>query len=76
MNMKRATRIVVGSAVAGLLAWEGVAIVSGQQGATISEAIWDADATHPYLPYFAGFLCGHLFWQIARSAATGQKAKE
>lgn len=69
VNMPLLTRCVVGGSIVLLLAWEGIAIASGQPGATISEAVWDADTGRPYLPYFAGFLCGHFFWQIARTVS-------
>jgi hypothetical protein len=30
---------------------------------TISELTWRTAARHPLVPFAAGLLCGHLFWQ-------------
>lgn len=46
--------------------YETWAIATGQQGQTLSEAVWSASAEYPYLPALVGLvvgvLLGHFFW--------------
>jgi hypothetical protein len=44
----------IGSLVA-IIAFVGIVDI-------ILEAIWIVTAKHPWIPFLAGFLCGHLFW--------------
>ena len=46
-----------------LLVYEGVALTTRASGDTISEIIWNVAATRPLIPFLAGLLCGHFFWQ-------------
>jgi hypothetical protein len=34
-------------------------------GLTISEIIWNVTLRHPLVPFVAGMLAGHFFWQQA-----------
>ena len=58
-----ATDYVVGAAVVVLLGWEGWALVNHTPGDTISEAVWKAATARPIVPFLAGLLMGHFFWQ-------------
>ena len=46
-----------------LLGYEGWAVVNRTPGDTLSEAVWHAIRERPFVPFLAGFLCGHFFWQ-------------
>lgn len=59
----------------GLIVYEVVSLANQHEGDTISEVMWEATTTRPLVPFVAGLLCGHFFWQ--RSAApTGAPACE
>lgn len=49
-------------AIAGLLVYEVYTLVNKTPGDTLSEAVWSV-AEHPLVPFLAGFVCGHFFWQ-------------
>lgn len=59
----QATRIFLASILAAMLSWETYVIWRHIPNSTISECVWAAIQDRPYLPFFAGILCGHLFWQ-------------
>jgi hypothetical protein len=49
-------------AIVGLLAYEAYTLANKVPGDTLSEAVW-AVSGHPLIPFLAGFVCGHFFWQ-------------
>ena len=51
--------------VGGLLVYEFVALRNECEGDTISEIVWTAASERPVVPFAAGVLCGHFFWQRA-----------
>jgi len=51
------------SLVGGLVVYELVALRTKCAGDTISEIIWTATKRRAILPFAAGVLCGHFFWQ-------------
>ena len=60
MNTKKLTTIIILITLTGLIIYDIVIAVSG--GVTISEVVWSV-LDKPFIPFLAGFLCGHLFWQ-------------
>ena len=60
IDWARTTWFVAG---AGLLTYEVIALIQGKPNSTLSEAVWDTEKDAPYIPFFAGVLCGHFFWQ-------------
>lgn len=58
---------ILGLSIAGLLAYEFVALWNQHPGDTISEIIWAASQKYPLIPFLIGFiggmLAGHFFWQ-------------
>lgn len=58
--IKRATLAWV-SAGAFLLAYETLALALKWE--TLSGAVWRLSHDWPLLPFAAGILCGHFFWQ-------------
>lgn len=49
-------------AIVGLLIYEAYTLANKTPGDTLSEAVWNV-SRHPLVPFLAGMLCGHLFWQ-------------
>lgn len=43
------------------LIYEFYALATKKQ--LLSDAIWNMIAGRPFIPFLAGFLCGHFFWQ-------------
>lgn len=46
------------------LVYETIAWRNRERGDTISEIIWRANS-YPLVPFTAGMIAGHLFWQQA-----------
>lgn len=61
----RTTKAILVLTVLLLLVWEFYALAC-LDGATISEAVWDWSRDYPLVPFLAGGLCGHFFWQRKR----------
>ena len=55
--------VIVGALVV-LIAYDVYAAVRQAPGQTISEVIWHASLKRPVIPFAAGVLCGHWFWQM------------
>lgn len=51
--------------VGGLVVYEFVALRNECEGDTISEIVWTSTTERPIVPFAAGVLCGHFFWQRA-----------
>lgn len=49
--------------VGGLLVYEIAALHNDCPDDTISEIVWSATTRRPIVPFAAGVLCGHFFWQ-------------
>lgn len=60
------TDLVWLAAIAGLLVWEGVTIRNKAQGDLLSDRVWHHAKRRPLIPFLAGVLCGHFFWQESR----------
>ena len=56
------TNLVVGGVTLALLAYEAYTLGNKYPNDTISETIWRSCKSKPYVLFFAGLLCGHLFW--------------
>lgn len=59
--MKHAFTLLAG----GVIVYELVALVNRQDGDTISERTWAA-CDRPLVPFLAGMVAGHFFWQQKR----------
>lgn len=66
--MKRIFLALVG----GLCIYELVALENDCPDDTISEIMWAATTKRPILPFAAGVLCGHFFWQRVADARDGE----
>lgn len=45
------------------LAYEGWTLFNNIPNDTISESVWRIASSRPLVPFLAGFLMGHFFWQ-------------
>ncbi len=63
--MTTTDKVVSGAAVA-LLAYEVWTLINKTPNDTISERIWNVSMHRPLVPFAAGLLCGHFFWQAAK----------
>lgn len=61
--MKDRTGFVLVSALGFLLCWELWTAFNSVPSDTISENVWRAIQGRPFIPFLAGFLMGHFFWQ-------------
>lgn len=52
--------------VAGLVVYETIAVANDCAGDSVSEIVWSATTRRPIVPFAAGVLCGHFFWQRDR----------
>ena len=57
-----AQRVFLGL-LGGLCAYELYTLANKCPGDTISEIVWTATHRRPIVPFAAGVLCGHFFWQ-------------
>lgn len=62
-STKRKTKIAWLIALVGLLIFEGWTVLNSIPNDTLSEAVWDVAQDYPLVPFLAGVLCGHFFWQ-------------
>ena len=65
------TRLAWVLVVIALLAYEAYSLVNGVPGDTLSEAVWGVSHDYPLLPFAAGIVAGHFFWQ--RKSNVSQK---
>ena len=65
-------RTILFAAVGGLLVYEVSTIINDRDGDTISELLWAA-SHRPLVPFAAGVVCGHLFWQKANGRVAGPR---
>lgn len=49
--------------VGALVAYELITLANDRDGDTISEIVWEATTERPIVPFAAGVLIGHFFWQ-------------
>lgn len=54
--------------VGGLVVYEVIALHNECEDDTVSEIVWSAIARRPIVPFAAGVICGHFFWQRTPAA--------
>lgn len=65
MNWPAITDAVLIGTIAVLLIYEVIVIAATKDGDSISWQISTAAFRHPFIAFLAGFLSGHLFWQMS-----------
>jgi len=72
-KLRAITWTVTISAIIALIAWDIFDKVEDPSGVTtISWQTWTAACSRPIIAFFAGVLCGHLFWQTPSEATEKQ----
>lgn len=69
-SIKRITIIAIVVAIVALGLWDIAAAAFGGASATISDVMAHAAKHNPIVPFAAGVLCGHWFWQLKRPRHT------
>ena len=59
------TRLAWMIAIVGLLGYEAYTLLNNVPGDTLSEAVWVVSRDYPLVPFLAGVVCGHFFWNRA-----------
>lgn len=72
MNYKLITKYFIFVSLAAILVFDGWVWSNGGTEATISWAIFAASYDYPLIPFFAGFVCGHFFWQMKPKLKMGK----
>ncbi len=62
--MKKATNIFILAALFIIIIYDVYAYAIGGTAATISWIIYQASKEMQMIPFAAGVLCGHFFWQM------------
>ena len=44
--------------------WDAFLIYKGHTQSTFSVVLYESARKWPVIPFVAGFLCGHIFWQV------------
>ncbi len=57
------TRLAWIAAICFLLAYEAWTLMNSIPGDTLSEAVWSWVYEYPLIPFLAGIVMGHFFWQ-------------
>jgi hypothetical protein len=63
-DLRTTTGIVIGVVALGLIGYDIYVLFFGQYS-TISEWVWTHSRSYPLIPFSAGLLCGHFFWNAA-----------
>lgn len=68
--MKKITSIVVIASLILILGYDCYALMMGGTEATISHMLIVGSYSYPLIPFFGGFLMGHLFWRLRDTKET------
>lgn len=60
------TNIAWAILITAALLYEGWTLINHTPHDTLSEAVWAVASKRPLVPFVAGFLMGHFFWQAAK----------
>lgn len=60
-------------AIGFLIAYEAYTLLNAIPGDTLSEAVWRVASERPLIPFLAGVLCGHFFWQQVRGSSVAEQ---
>ena len=64
MDQVTITRMLIILIVLVVGSWDTYLILSGDEDATVSVVLYESARQWPVIPFVAGFLCGHVFWQV------------
>ena len=58
------TRMLIVLIVLVVGSWDAYLLFAGDQDATFSVVLYESSRQWPVIAFVAGFLCGHVFWQV------------
>ena len=58
------TRMLIVLIVLVVGSWDTYLILTGAEDATVSVVLYESARRWPVISFVAGFLCGHVFWQV------------
>jgi len=61
------TKLMLFFAVFIAVLWDAFLILKGHINATFSVVLYESAREFPVIGFVAGFLCGHVFWQVYSS---------
>lgn len=67
MDCTTITKLIIFSIIAVVVLWDGFLMFKGETRATFSVVLYDSAREFPVVSFVAGFLCGHVFWQLYSS---------
>ena len=62
-TIKKSTVIFIVTSLVVIVAYDVWAVIAGGIESTISEVVWSWSIRRPIIPFAAGIVCGHFFWQ-------------
>jgi len=65
MNKQLLTGLILAACLVGLIIYDAVAIGLWGANSTISSVVHAVTVRLPFTLFLAGFVCGHLFWNLA-----------
>lgn len=64
MDQVAITRMLIILIVLVVGSWDTYLILTGDEDATVSVVLYESARQWPVISFVAGFLCGHVFWQV------------
>ena len=58
------TRMLIVLIVLAMGSWDAYLLCTGNEDATVSVVLYESARQWPVISFMAGFLCGHVFWQV------------
>ena len=58
------TRMLIVLVVLIVGSWDAYLICTGNEHASVSVVLYESARQWPVIAFVAGFLCGHVFWQV------------
>ena len=67
MDYTLITRLIIFFVAIVVVMWDSFLIFRGHTDATFSVVLYESARDFPVISFVAGFLCGHVFWQVYSS---------
>jgi hypothetical protein len=67
MDYTLITRLIIFFVAIVVVMWDSFLIFRGHTDATFSVVLYESARDFPVISFIAGFLCGHVFWQVYSS---------
>ena len=67
MDYTLITRLIIFFVAIVVVMWDAFLMFRGHTDATFSVVLYESARDFPVISFVAGFLCGHVFWQVYSS---------